>query len=71
MTKKEFISYVDTLREGQKNFENKSLDDFLEALGRYTYDIDGFYMNTDQNVNLENVNWKVFADILKGASGYE
>ena len=61
---KQFISEID-------NFENKSLDDFIEAMTRYTEDIDGYYKNTNQTVNLKSVNWNVFADILKGASMYE
>ncbi|GAB5526203.1 MAG: hypothetical protein Roseis2KO_40750 [Roseivirga sp.] len=71
MTQQQFTEYVEQLRNDQENFENKSLDDFLEALGRYAEDIGGYYKNTNQHVDLEKVNWKVFADLLKGASIYE
>ncbi|WP_299432994.1 hypothetical protein [uncultured Aquimarina sp.] len=70
-TKKDFIQFVQELREDSANWENKDTDSFFEALGRYTEDIQNFYDNTEQNVNSENASWKVFADILKGASIYE
>ena len=62
---------MEELRKNQGDFENKSIDDFLEALGRYAKDVDGFYENTNQKVDLDKVDWKVFADLLKGASIYE
>ena len=70
-TKKDFIQFVQELREDIANWENKDTDSFIEALSRYTEDIQNYYDNTDQNVNSENASWKVFADILKGASIYE
>lgn len=71
MTHKQFSEYVQQLRNNQEEFENKTLDDFLEALGSYAEDIAGYYKNTNQHVDLEKVNWKVFADIITGASIYE
>ncbi|WP_299215095.1 hypothetical protein [uncultured Aquimarina sp.] len=70
-TKKDFIQFVQELRGDSANWENKDTHSFIEALGRYTEDIQNYYDNTDQNVNSENASWKVFADILKGASIYE
>ncbi len=71
MTHKQFPEYVEQLRRNQEGFENKTLDEFLEALGNYAEDIEGYYKNTNQHVDLEKVHWKVFADLLKGASIYE
>ncbi|MCP3933089.1 MAG: hypothetical protein GY705_28800 [Bacteroidetes bacterium] len=51
--------------------ENKTIDDFLEAIARYTDDIQGYYDNTGQNVDANKPDWKIFIDILKGASIYE
>lgn len=31
--------------------ENKTLPDFLKALAVYTEDVQGYYYNTDANVN--------------------
>jgi hypothetical protein len=70
-----FIEFLDLLRkdflENPKNWENKTLPDFLEALSAYTEDIQGYYNNMKQNVNADKADWSTFADILKGARIYE
>ncbi len=75
MTRKDFIEAVDNLRtDYNKNpeiLENKTIDGFLEAIARYTDDIQGYYDNTGQNVDANKPDWKIFIDILKGASIYE
>lgn len=75
MTKKEFTQFIDNLRadfiENKEQWENKTIEDYLEAVSRYIEDIDGYYKNTNQEIDLEKVDWKVFADILKGSSMYE
>lgn len=71
MTKQEFILFTENLRtdfmENKEQWENKTIEDYLEAMSSYVEDIDGYY----KNINLEMVNWKVFSDILKGSSIYE
>ncbi|WP_449243642.1 DUF7660 family protein [Chryseobacterium paludis] len=47
------------------------MEDYLEAMSSYIQDIDGYYINTSQNIDLEKINWKVFSDLLKGSSIYE
>ena len=75
MTKKEFIQFIDNLKtdfiENKEQWENKTIKDYLEAVSRYTEDIDGYYKNTNQEIDLEKVDWQIFADILKGSSIYE
>lgn len=70
-----FIEFIDLLDEDFRHFpstwENNNLSKFLEAIGEYTKDIQGYYDNTNQDVNADEPNWKVFADILKGATMYE
>ena len=70
-----FIKFLESLHQdfidnGQE-WESKTLDGFLEALSRYTVDIQGYYDNTNQNINADNASWQVFADIIKGAKIYE
>jgi hypothetical protein len=73
--KETFVAFIELLRmdflNNPNGWENKTIDDFLEAFARYTSDIQGYYDNTDQNVNADTPDWKVFADIFKGASNYE
>lgn len=75
MTKKEFIQFIDNLRtdfiEKKQKWENKTTEDYLEAVSRYTEDIDGYYKNTNQEIDLEKVDWKIFADVLNGGFIYE
>ena len=70
-----FADFIDKLRQDLKTnpstWTNKSLDDFLEAMNRYAQDIDGYYKNTNQNINADTPSWRVFADILMGAKVYE
>jgi hypothetical protein len=70
-----FIKLIDLLRQdfvnNPESWENKKLDDFLEALGRYSDDIQSYYDNAKQIVNADEPNWQIFADIFKGATLYE
>jgi hypothetical protein len=70
-----FIGFVESLlqdyRTNKDAWENGTLESFLEAMAAYTNDIQGYYDNTSQDVNADVASWKVFADILKGASMYE
>jgi hypothetical protein len=73
--KKSFASFLESIRkeiEGSpENWENTNLKDFLEAMHRYTIDIQGYYDNTNQNIDSNIPSWQVFADIIKGATIYE
>ncbi|WP_426791850.1 DUF7660 family protein [Sphingobacterium sp. WOUb80] len=70
-----FIKFLDLLRldllQHPETWENKTLPDFLEALATYTEDIQGYYDNTNANVDAEKASWSTFADIFKGAKIYE
>jgi hypothetical protein len=73
-SKEDFVAFVEALRrslaESPEQWENRTLDDYLEALGRWTEDSDGYYQNTGQPVP-RRVDWKVFARALCAASVYE
>jgi len=70
-----FIKFLDLLHQDllqqPETWENKTLSDFLEALASYTKDIQGYYENTDANVDAEEAAWSTFADIFKGAKVYD
>jgi hypothetical protein len=73
--KNSFINFLGNLHQdylqNSSNWENKTLEAFLEALVCYAEDIQGYYENTAQQVDSNIASWKVFADLLKGASMYE
>lgn len=59
------------LAANTQSWENRTLEDFLEALSRYAEEIDGYYQNMHIPVNPEQPSWRLFADMLVGAKGYE
>ncbi len=73
-SREDFISFMDALMNDLKVnpdlWENKTLADYLSAIQSWTEDMDGYYIN--KNIPIpENVSWKIFADILMGATMYE
>jgi len=70
-----FIKFLDLLRQdlldNPERWENKRLDNFLEALSTYANDIQGYYDNMKQDINADKPTWQTFADIFKGATIYE
>jgi hypothetical protein len=71
-------SYINFLELGHQDYlknptecENSTLYNFLQAMASYMEDIQGYYDNTNQNINADIPLWKAFADILMGAKIYE
>ena len=75
MTREDFIQFLETLRRDFQTdpdkWANKTIDDYLEAISRYTQDIQGYYDNTGQTISADKADWKTFSDIMKGATTYE
>ena len=70
-----FIEFLDLLRQdfldNPESWENNKMESFLEALSAYASDIQGYYDNTNQNIDANKPSWQTFADIIKGAKIYE
>lgn len=70
-----FVKFIEVLRndflKNPENWRNKTLPDFLDAISAYTEDIQGYYDNMKINVNADNADWSIFADIFQGAMIYE
>lgn len=75
MTRIEFIEFLKEFRrdldENKSDWENKTLEDFLEAMEAYTGDVQGFYDNIKLDIDADKPTWENFKTILKGASIYE
>ncbi len=77
--RKSFIEFLKLfhadLKLNPENWENKTLDDFLEAMTRYSGDIEGYYANKNEttggHTNADLASWRTFADILRGTRIYE
>lgn len=70
-----FIRYLQHLQKNIRNnefqLENNTTIGFLEAMERYTGDIQRYYDNTQLPLNADAPSWRVFADIITGATVYE
>ncbi|WP_444886544.1 DUF7660 family protein [Microbulbifer sp. JMSA008] len=73
-TRADFSSFILDVLEDFKNnastWENTDLANFLEAMAAWTEDMDGFYANQGKGMP-ENIQWKVFAEIIYAARIYE
>lgn len=73
-SREDFIKFVEALLQDLKNnkidWENNTLESYLDAIARWAEDMDGFYKNQKLPFP-ENVNWKVFGQILIAAKMYE
>ena len=53
-------------------FENNTLNGFLEAMRSWIKDMDGYYQNVGKEENFDkNIKWSVLADIFEAARIYE
>ncbi|MDK2125632.1 DUF7660 family protein [Parachitinimonas caeni] len=61
------------LRENPDEWENRNLEDFLEAMASWIEDMDGYYENLgiSKEVGLEDFKWRILADVLLAARVYE
>ena len=73
-SKKDFINFIEILlsdlRNNPEQWENINLESYLGAMAAWTEDMDGYYQNKNEPIP-QNVNWKVFANILMAAKMYE
>ena len=72
--KEDFLAFMELLiknfKENPNEWENKTLDTYLEAIVSWTGDMDGYYQNQNLPVPT-NINWRAFANILMAARIYE
>lgn len=74
-TRQDFTAFVKELHSDLKanpdEWENTTLETFLEALAAYAEDIQGYYDNRQPGTDADAPRWQTFADMLRGASVYE
>ena len=71
-TKSKLLEVIKRLSNEYPNgFENLSVPDFLEALGAWMEDSEGYYKNLNLTDESSNPSWQLFADALKAATIYE
>ena len=73
-SREDFVLFVEILSknytENKIEWENDTLETYLETMCGYAKDVNGYYKNTNQG-NADVPTWKLFADIMLGAKIYE
>ena len=73
-SKEDFVGFVElliaNLNSNPNEWVNKTLSEYLEGVASWTNDMEGYYENNKIPIP-ENINWKVFANILMAAKMYE
>ena len=73
-SREDFVAFAKALtkdlHDNPATWENASLERFLEALGAWVEDMDGYYTNQGKPVP-QQPDWKVLADMLMAAKMYE
>jgi hypothetical protein len=73
-TQEEFVEFVRMLasefREKGAGWENREVDTFLDAMANWTEDMDGYFSFKQAEIP-SNLDWKIFANGLMGATMYE
>jgi hypothetical protein len=59
------------LKGKKANWKNEKIENFIESIIAYSEDIDGYYQNMNFSTSAETPTWRIFAQILKGATIYE
>ncbi len=72
-TKEEFLRLVSRLAANRdpQCWSNSSALEFVEALGFWLEDSDGFYRNEGRSMDTSQPAWQLFADMLQAAQTYE
>jgi hypothetical protein len=74
-TKKDFEEFLKLLRldfeTNPDDWENNTLEEFLESLQAYTKDVEGYFKNMNIPFDEKRPTWKIFAQLLLGAKVYE
>ena len=70
--KEQLLSIIRELSDkDSSDWENTTTKEFLEALGSWLEDANGFYKNFDLDTNSNKPSWQLFADALQAATKYE
>ena len=62
---------VTDLKQRPEEWENPTLDRYLDALSSYLYDLPGWCRNISPETDPDKAQWQLFAVALAGAVVYE
>ncbi|RMH87395.1 hypothetical protein EBB59_13090 [Lysobacter pythonis] len=66
-----FVEYLNRDRQEKSNeWGNQTLEQFLGGLSGFVNDMDGYYKNIGDNVDVEQITWRMAAEMLLAATVY-
>lgn len=73
-SKEDFIRFVNSLsrdkRERSEEWENKDIASYLDGIGAWTTDMEGYFINMKKEMP-KNIDWKFIATLLYIGKIYE
>lgn len=73
-TREDFTKFVEFLNkdfQAQRNeWENADLESFLGGLSGFARNMAGYYKNMGESVDVENITWRMAAEMLLAATVY-
>ncbi|RYV01551.1 hypothetical protein SOPP22_14300 [Shewanella sp. OPT22] len=70
--KQDFLDIVKELStENQAKWENQTATNFIEAIGAWLNDAEGYYSNSKIDIDSKEASWQLFADAIKASRFYE
>lgn len=73
-TRADFVAFAralnNDLRNNPQSWNNKELEQYIEALASWAEDMDGYYLNNGEPAP-EKPDWKMVANMLLAAKMYE
>lgn len=73
-SREDFISFVgylnDDCRINNSEWENNDLHSFLVGLSGFATDMNGYYRNMGEEVDVESISWRIAAEMLLAAKVY-
>lgn len=73
-SRQEFVAFIDALRadfhQHNAEWENDDLGSFLGGLSGFAHDMQGFYRNIGEDVDVDTISWRIAAQMLLAATVY-
>lgn len=74
-SRRDFVQFLQFLkadyRARNNEWQNKDLESYLDGLFGFANDMDSYYKNMGETVDVEAITWRMAAQMLLAASVYE
>ena len=73
-SREDFVKFVGYLnndyQQKRDEWQNKTLEQFLNGLAGFANDMKGYYKNMGQEIDVERITWRMAAEMLLAATVY-